>query len=424
MTCTRSRHFTLSIAVMAVALPLAPAAADDCGDWQPYTQGLNFTAGETHLGPHATTIFNGDLVIAGWFETTAQGVTVNNIARFDGLSLLPLGSSLEDGTNHTIMALTIFEDDLIAGGAFTLAGGVPASGVARWDGAQWHAVGEGVPVDFPFSVVHALTVHNGELYAGMGSMPQAGAPGQIYRWDGSTWANVGSASHRVRALLSFDGELIAGGDFTSIDGVEANRVARWDGAQWHAMGSGTPGIARCLMDYDGHLLAGGNLGTVVAMQWGGGAWSPVGLNIPSGIDVYDLLAYDDELIAVGLAAVRRLSGLDWQQVGDWNINYSRAGVVHEDRLIVVGGFKWTQGDVEASGVRSVENCRTGACCAGGGCLSLWEDQCLAIGGEFHGMGVSCDDASCSDICSADLDGDGNVGIVDLLILLDSWGPCP
>ena len=31
---------------------------------------------------------------------------------------------------------------------------------------------------------------------------------------------------------------------------------------------------------------------------------------------------------------------------------------------------------------------------------------------------------CDDDCSADFNGDGTVGVTDLLIVLDAWGVCP
>ena len=39
-------------------------------------------------------------------------------------------------------------------------------------------------------------------------------------------------------------------------------------------------------------------------------------------------------------------------------------------------------------------------------------------------GVAADQVLTVFECPADADGDGNVGITDLLVLLSTWGPCP
>jgi hypothetical protein len=70
---------------------------------------------------------------------------------------------------------------------------------------------------------------------------------RIARWNGSSWAPVGSgitdpawadAGVWSLAVLS-NGDLVAGGTFTSAGGVVATNIARWDGAAWASLGSGT-----------------------------------------------------------------------------------------------------------------------------------------------------------------------------------------
>ena len=39
-------------------------------------------------------------------------------------------------------------------------------------------------------------------------------------------------------LGEFHGDLIIGGSFTEVGGIEANHIARWDNSDWKAMGSG------------------------------------------------------------------------------------------------------------------------------------------------------------------------------------------
>ena len=87
----------------------------------------------------ALAVYEGDLIAAGNF-TTAGGVTVNRIARWNGETWSALGS----GLNDAVGALAVYNGELIAGGRFTTAGGVKANQIARWDGYQWQPLGGGV----------------------------------------------------------------------------------------------------------------------------------------------------------------------------------------------------------------------------------------------------------------------------------------
>jgi hypothetical protein len=60
----------------------------------------------------------------------------------------------------------------------------------------------------------------------------------------------------------------------------------------------------------------------------------------------------------------------------------------------------------------------GACCLPTGCVVLLESECELAGGLFT-WDTSCDDARCY-ACVADIDGDGNAGIDDLLIIIGAW----
>lgn len=75
----------------------------------------------------------------------------------------------------------------------------------------------------------------------------------------------------------------------------------------------------------------------------------------------------------------------------------------------------------------------GACCipALGNCIIVNQPDCENVQlGEWKGPDTNCDDADfngspdiCENTCPSDLDGDGETGIIDFLILLEKWGPC-
>ncbi len=134
-----------------------------------------------------------------------------------------------------------------------------ASRVAKWDGSSWSALGGGM--DNP---VNALAVDgNGNVYAG-GSFSTAGGnpASNVAKWDGSSWSALGSGTNGFVNAPAFDGSgnLYAGGFFSTAGGVAANNVAKWDGSSWSALGSGTNGFVNVnalAFDGSGNLYAGG-----------------------------------------------------------------------------------------------------------------------------------------------------------------------
>jgi len=68
----------------------------------------------------------------------------------------------------------------------------------------------------------------------------------------------------------------------------------------------------------------------------------------------------------------------------------------------------------------------GACCIGtsGTCISIPESNCNGGGGTWLGPNTACSDGGCEpNNCPTDLNGDGVVGVADLLSIIDAWGAC-
>ncbi len=88
--------------------------------------------------------------------------------------------------------------------------------------------------------------------------PPLGDPGDE-NWAAAIGA-LGMNSWVVALAVDEDGNLYAGGGFTTAGGVAANRIAKWDGASWSALGSGMNGGVRALaVDGSGNLYAGGEV---------------------------------------------------------------------------------------------------------------------------------------------------------------------
>ncbi|MGY8753057.1 MAG: NosD domain-containing protein [Phycisphaerales bacterium] len=69
----------------------------------------------------------------------------------------------------------------------------------------------------------------------------------------------------------------------------------------------------------------------------------------------------------------------------------------------------------------------GACCGGSACWQMEEEVCLNGGGEWAGDTTLCATTACeggTTSCAADLNGDGAVEVLDIIMLIQSWGACP
>ncbi len=396
----------------------------------------------------------GEALFAGGFFTTAGGVTVNRVAKWDGVgwSALtgPLGTGVNGGGND-VRVLTVYDDGdgaaLYAGGGFATAGGVSVNRIAKWDGTGWSALsgpaGTGVN-----NTVWALTVWDdgggSALYAG-GSFTTAGGVtvNRVAKWDGSGWSALSGPAgtgmdSTVLALAVWDGgggaALFAGGEFAAAGGVTVNRVAKWEGSGWSALsgpsGTGVSDFVRALSVWDegggAALYAGGRFWTAggVAVdqvaKWDGSSWSA--LSSPSGTGVSDFVraisVWDDgggealyaggSFVTAGGVVVNRVAkwdGSSWsalsgpsgtgmdQQVyalAVWDDgsgpalyaggSFGRAGGVVVNRVAKWDGSGWSALSGGVSGTVWV--------------LAVWDDgggEALYAGGQFtnaDGLGVN------------------------------------
>ena len=160
------------------------------------------------------------------------------------------------------------------------------------------------------SAVWAPTVYNGDLIAG-GDFSTAGGVSakRTAKWNGTSWSPLGSGMETyVNALTVYNGELIAGGLFTTAGGVSANRIAKWNGTSWSPLGSGMNSAVYSLTVFDDGsgpaLYAGGAFSTAGAVttgriaKWDGTSWSALGNELITG-SPFALTAYNSALIVGG-----------------------------------------------------------------------------------------------------------------------------
>jgi hypothetical protein len=351
---------------MAGGVPVNMIARFDGKAWHPLGSGVS---------PYPVwtlAVYNGELYAGGLFND-AGGVPVNGIARWNGSTWQTVGSGLSPGAGVT--ALTVFDGKLIVGGGFTSAGGVPATRFASWDGTTWQSM-DGGPITA--SAPDELAVYNGQLIAGANFFTGGGAfLRSVSVWNGTTWVGLApgnpTPNDAVFAFQEFEGDLYAGGIFTSAGGVSTPfRMARWNGSNWSAVpgGPGIPGRATASFAiYNGDLIAGGLTSQASGLQasaigrFDGTSWHYMG----TGIDaiVYDIATYNGEVIlggwfsmagnGVSNGIVRRDSAGQLHALGkgtgiSGSDQYVFDMVVYDGRLIVSGAFTAINGVAAPSGI--------------------------------------------------------------------------
>jgi hypothetical protein len=138
----------------------------------------------------------------------------------------------------------------------------------------------------------------------------------------------------VYRLAVSNGALLVAGDFTTIGGVPAERIAEWNGTEWKAYNLSPAAHVYAVMRNDaGELFAGGAFPGGVA-RWTGAGWEPVGggvslagsLGMGSGV-VSDFTMHRGDLYVTGCfshvnggstsaQSVARWTGGSWQSLDD------------------------------------------------------------------------------------------------------------
>ena len=241
--------------------------------------------------------WDGTNLYAGGYFTTAGGVTVNRIAKWNSTS--NTWSALGTGTNGTVFALAWdgTNHTLYAGGNFTTAGGVTVNLIAKWDGSTWSALGTGMSGNY----INSLAWDGTNLYAS-GYFATAGGVtvNHIAKWNGNAWSALGTGMNNDVYALAWDGttnNLYVGGQFNTAGGATNTMdIAKWhestgggDLSAWSALGTGITGIYTGALAWDGTNLyvggdfttAGGVANTKCIAKWNSttNVWSALGTGL-------------------------------------------------------------------------------------------------------------------------------------------------
>ncbi len=149
----------------------------------------------------------------------------------------------------------------------------------------------------------------------------------------TTWDPDGTGP--LPALLVTGGENLTAGSL-----VARQRVIAWDGAAWQSIGDGpgTSGAVRALTSWNGLLVAGGNFsggGNTNIATWNGVAWQPLGTGLATIVTA--LCVWNGLLVAVDQGAIRTWNGVAWTTLPSPPVMYPNA-IVSYQGLLCVGGY--------------------------------------------------------------------------------------
>jgi hypothetical protein len=260
---------------------------------------------------------------------------------------------------------------------------------------------------------------------------------------------VGSGTNgAVLALTEYNGELVAGGSFTTAGGNPANRIARWNGFFWWPMDSGMDLPVLALAVYNGELIAGGNftlaggLGVSFLARWDGGSWQPLGVGTSHAVTA--LTEYNHELIAGGeflFADGQFVNHIVGVHVLPYIIQQPQNMLVAEGQAahmsVVLANsdaglftYQWRKNGIPLADGGNISGASTdsltinSATAADFGVYDVRiTNDCGSVIGSPAALGVLPTPGG----CFADLappGGNGVVNVDDLLAVIVSWGACP
>lgn len=224
-------------------------------------------------------VFGGDF-------TTANGVTVNRLAKWTGATFTAYGTGASSGQVFRLL----FGNDgkLYAFGSFNNIGGVSTSGTAYWTGAWNDMAGTYKPTNAQGAAVGP----EGYIYAVNG--------GYFSKWTGSTWIKLADMSGTPMGLVfGPDGAPYVFG-LVTFPGTIYN-IAKWANGGWLPLDTspadGTPGLVTgyyygTSLYVAGLITSAGGLPMTGLALWNGTAWIYPDLRYTSGTVHFNAIASD------------------------------------------------------------------------------------------------------------------------------------
>ena len=173
-----------------------------------------------------------DVYVGGGFAAAGGTAGTGNIAKWNGSTWEALGSGIsvpcdKYGCYGGVNTLGISGSDLYVGGLLSSAGGVPVNYIAKWNGSSWSALGSETNSTV-FSIgVSGTDVYFGGEFTGAGKVPA----NRIAKWNGSTWSALGSGTNdSVYAIGESTAGFWIGGSFTTAGCHAASGISLYNAA--------------------------------------------------------------------------------------------------------------------------------------------------------------------------------------------------
>jgi hypothetical protein len=332
-----------------------------------YNGGLTLTGPKGYAEPVALQFVAADPLFTQIGETSGGAVDTSDSATFrtyhgriDGV-WNNLGPPDAAGTYNYVYAIAVGKDKTVYFGSnnFNIDNIPNAAYIASWDGSSWSALGSGMN-----SYVLALNIKpDGNLLAGGNFTTSGGTTTRgIAEWNGSSWSALGppSAGGGVRAVeVGPDGTIYVGGSFTNFDSGDAatDYIAQWDGSNWTSLGTPPNGIVNALeIDTNGDLYVGGDFsqaGGATAnriAKWDGSSWTSLSTGTTNG-NVDTIILLNGELYVAG--DFTTLDGVSANRIASWNgVSWSPLGTGFNAACYTLGtwrGFITAAGEFTTAG---------------------------------------------------------------------------
>ena len=307
------------------------------------------------------TAIDGRIVLAGTFTNMGGGTYNDYICLYDPRdgSFSPLERGLD---GQALCCAVDALGDIWVGGLFSNAIDGTGSNVSNtaylakfdWSAQAWVSVGTGAANDAVNGL--ALNPYDGQMYA-WGEFTTIGgvSAARIAYHNGTTFVALGTGltgggGSAYAVAWGLDGALYAGGQFSTAGGVTVDGFAKWDGSAWAACAGGLNGGATypfasailCLKD--GSILLAGDFDDAGSVS----GTDSIAIYEPEA-DIFLALADDD------LAGATRIYALAYGPLGQvWiggNFSYtSPGGLWDQDGLIRYDGLQYNRADVALDNV--------------------------------------------------------------------------
>ncbi len=172
-------------------------------------------------------VYNGQLYICGHFDSVAN-IASRNIAMWDGTQWHNMAGGVGSANYFTrITSIFGFQNSIYAGGVnIDTANGVSLNNIAKWDGNTWSNPGGGV-----WNNIYSMFATDTSLVVA-GDFKRYNPSDTFYniaQWNGSTWSSFdnGIKGATLRSIDTFQHALYTGGRVDSIGGLRANALAEY-----------------------------------------------------------------------------------------------------------------------------------------------------------------------------------------------------